>query len=94
MLIGLVTIDAYQTSTVLGDGGTPGTPPSFAIFIRVSASDGPNLVGQVLDVRIPATANKSEFNDLLAQAAINYINSQNGWTIDPKHLFLQTFDRA
>lgn len=93
MIIALAMCDP-TASTVLGDGGTPGNPPIFAIMVRVTASDGPNSAGITLDVRIPAGTNRSHFNDIIFQAVVDWVNSQHGWTVDPRNVFLQSFDNG
>lgn len=81
-------------STVLGDGGTVGNPPTYILSVHVTASDGPTSRGTLLDIRIPAGINRSHFNDIIFQAVIDWTNSQTGWTVDPRNVYLQTFDNG
>jgi len=93
MIIALAMFDP-TASVVHGDGGSLGTPPEYVLSIRVTASDGPLLAGTTLDVRIAAGTNKSHFNDQIFTAIISWVNSQNGWSIDGKNVFLQSFDNG
>jgi len=93
MVIALAMCDP-TASQVLGDGGTPGTPPTYAVFVRVTASDGPSHAGIGLDIRIPAGTNRSHFNDLIFQAVEDWVNTQNSWVIDPRNIYLQPFDNG
>jgi hypothetical protein len=90
----VIAIVSYQTVEVLGDGGVTGTPPTYHLQMSVIASDGPLLASQSIDLRIPAGTHRAQFNKLIADAAKTYVDSQNGWTIDPKDIYFQSFDNG
>jgi hypothetical protein len=92
MVIAMGIISA--STTVQGDSGTLGTPPSYLLAITASASDGPLFAEEPVSVRIPAGTHKPAFNKFIIDAIKAWVDGQNGWVIDPKDIFVQPFDNG
>jgi len=78
--------------TVSGSADLPAF--TYVINVRVSASDGVTIrQGDPLTVSIPHDTKRSQFNDLIIQAAIDLM-ATHGLVVDSRDIFFQPFDNG